>query len=142
LQIVPDLFERENVLAATSEFESSLNPISEAQYRTLSLLAISRIQHVYDRTTQAANVFENQIVPTIEEPGFRSSTERGLKEVSYRLVDANQAIALALQTYQQFDAEKRSSSSEIYQRVIEHLDISYTNIIQALNFLTELDKGI
>ncbi len=145
-QEVPHLFEKENIIYASADFEEDIYQVHEAEYRALSLIAINRLQSSHHQLSQAVTQFESISLAGITDPSFKAATERGLKEVSQLLQESFQAIATALDTYHQYDQLKsgnltKTSFAHIHEQIIKDLIPAHSSLQTAINFLIELDKG-
>lgn len=144
-QEVPKLFEKENVLYASKDFEDDTPIIFEAQYRTLSLLAINRVQAAFNRLSESAILFDTVVIPNISDEVTRASAQRGLKEVSQLIQDSVTAIEKANTALAIFDDEKHRSRNpdwkQDYSNVVKELVPAHSKMKRAIEFLIELEVG-
>lgn len=140
---VPNLFDKNNVLSTSREFETEIDSIFEAQYRGLALISINRVQSALDNLVEVSNQFENQIITQIQDESFKAANIRGLKEVSEQINIARESLETANNTYKTFSEEEKSNKfRQIYSTCIADLGPAHTSSQRAIDFLIELERGL
>jgi hypothetical protein len=149
LDLVPNLFDKTKVLTESARFEEGMAVIVRAQYRSLTLLAISKVQSLLDQVIVSAHDFEEEVVNLIEDEDFRAANQRGMKEVGARLTEAEKNMEASLNDYRKFDDEKligRDKRGAVYagtyDATIKSLQKVSPDLSQSVEFLIELERGI
>lgn len=142
---VPTISEQEevNVLATSFEVEGT-RLIFEAQYRTLSLLAIGPVQNAYDQLELATEDFKENFVSQIPEESQRARIERGLKDVDFHNSQADETLKLVVSQFPDFD-EQTSSKVDFqsnYAQNVTNLQKTVASMRQSMRFLKELERQI
>ncbi|EKD23056.1 MAG: hypothetical protein ACD_83C00080G0004 [uncultured bacterium] len=142
---IPGLTDMNNVGNEATRFESEDVPVFlEASYRSLTLLAIGRIQSIADQVVVVSRDFTAEVVDIEVDANNKAVMERGMSEVARLQVDASEAIKQARTSFTGFDKEKREdgfNTQPIYQRVADQLNPAYTSLSRALDYLSELEKN-
>ncbi len=143
-EIVPTLFDKQNVNDASEQFEANLDQVYKAQYHALSLLSVARVRLALDQLTVATNDYQEDILSQSEESSTVASQQRGLKEVGQLIQDSDQImenVELMLTNFQVF--EKRSDSPKgKYESMIKQMEPVYANMQRAIEFLIELERNL
>jgi len=145
IQQIPNLSEEPQVSTEAQRFESQdLPTFLEASYRSLSLLAIGRIQSIADQIVVSSNDFQKEVVDIETDARQKGAFERGLKEVAALHKQASEALATAHLKFTAFDSTKKEDGfnpQAVYQSVTDSLSPAYTSLQHSLDYLLELDKS-
>jgi len=147
---IPSLVDRDSANKASSTFEQQGLPlIFEVQYRTLTLLAIGRVQRVYDQYELALQEFKTDYFEPIPDEGKKAQIERGLKDVDFHAQAADVLLQQIVKDFPPFltpedlETEKRNPNFQTnYTTTVSELQKVSGSIRTSLRFLTELERQV
>lgn len=148
---IPTFTDRETINAASARFESEGAALFfEAQYRSLTLLAIGRVQRAYDQLELATSDFEEDFFASITDEVVKAQVARGLRDVEFQNQRAETALQQAIASYPAFlsvseleaSRQKAPNYQQTYSNTVRTLQTSFSAMKQSIEFLQELEQQI
>lgn len=148
---VENYTDRESINAGSQEFETVGRALAnEAQFRTLTLLAIGRVNRVYDQLNLATIEFKDKYVANIPNDSVKARIERGLRDVDYQNEQARSILLNTIQSYPPVltQAEKDRLGNRLpdyssnYSQSVSQLQRVHSAMRTSIRFLKELERQI
>lgn len=132
------LFEKEldkvALAAATTDFEEIGGKIEDTSYKVLSLLAIGKLQSVYDKATVLGSDMKT-VLATEGGALKQSQRQRAFDETDRALGDVKTQLQAVQQQLTDHDANQSKSA---YEELKDDIRGVYTRLAQVVSFLKEL----
>lgn len=122
---------KEQIVAAASEFEVVGKQTETTSYLAQTILAIGRLQTVYDKATVLTDDLDKNLVATTVDIK-QAERQRAIAEVKATLSNAKQEIEYLLSNQSQI------STRATLQSALRNLNVIYQDLIRSLDYLDEL----
>jgi hypothetical protein len=143
---ISTLSDKDDLLEASATYELENEQVIDAQYRTLSLITLGRMQSTYDQLVVSTNNFKTEFVDPIPDSGKKAVKERGLKEVGLLLTQTDEALRTGVTQFSAINLpqsnNRKADTKSIYSQVSSTLEPAFTTMKRTITFLKELDRQL